>query len=234
MIKAVVFDFGQTPPDSASGFRAAEKEAQEKIFRHMAQPLKETFLERYRRVRREYHDRSHFSRAAMWREVYRFYCLEPDEALLLSWETEYWDTVKAHTALFPETTHVLRALNNRFHVALITNTQGQPASAAHRLNAFTGLERYFRLVIVAGEDGIPPKPDPLPFKLCAQSLGVAPSEAVYVGDDWRNDVLGSRNAGLHPVWLRHESVQRNWPDTPMDVPIITRLDQVFELDLLQT
>jgi FMN phosphatase YigB (HAD superfamily) len=52
---------------------------------------------------------------------------------------------------------------------------------------------------------------------------------VYVGDDWRIDVGGSRAAGLKPVWLKHERVQRNWPEVTSDVPVITRLDQLFEL-----
>jgi FMN phosphatase YigB (HAD superfamily) len=135
-IKAVIFDFGQTLVDSANGFRQAEKDAQEKLFGHMALSLKEKFLDRYRHVRKEFHGRSDFSRPAMWREIYHYHCLVPDEALLRTWETEYWNTVKARTILFPETTSVLKALNTRFSVALITNTQGQPASTAHRLSAF--------------------------------------------------------------------------------------------------
>jgi putative hydrolase of the HAD superfamily len=117
-------------------------------------------------------------------------------------------------------------------VALITNTQGQPASAAHRISEFPELEKFFRVVLVAGENGVPPKPDPTPFRKCLEALGVAAGEAVYVGDDWRVDVCGARDAGLNPVWLQHESVKRNWPDVIADVPVITRLDHLFGLDLL--
>jgi HAD superfamily hydrolase (TIGR01549 family) len=233
MIKAVIFDFGQTLVDSADGFRQAERDAQEKIFGHMALSLKETFLERYRRIRREFHDRSNFSRPAMWRELYHYLCLVPDEALLSSWEAQYWDTVKAHTALFPEALGVLKALNTRFQVALITNTQGQPVSGAHRLREFPEIEKYFRVILVAGENGIPPKPDPAPFRLCLQALGIQVAEAVYVGDDWRNDVCGARDAGLHPVWIQHAGVKRTWPEVTSDTPVITRLDELFGLKLLQ-
>lgn len=232
MIRAVVFDFGQTLADSAEGFRRAEKEAQAKLFGHMALSLTEKFREHYRRIRQEFHERSNFSRPAMWREVYHYYCLAADDALLREWERQYWETVKAHTVLFPETTHVLQALKAHFRIALITNTQGQPVSGAHRIREFPELEPYFELILVAGENGIAPKPDPAPFRLCLKALGLAPSEAVYVGDDWRNDVCGSREAGLHPVWIKHASVQRRWPQVKPDVPVITRLDQLFGLDLL--
>ncbi len=232
MIKAVIFDFGQTLVDSAEGFRQAERDAQEKLFGHLALSIREKFIDHYRRVRREFHARSNFSRPAMWRELYHYYCLEPDEALLERWETDYWDTVKARALLFPEATGVLKALNTRFQLALITNTQGQPASAAHRIREFPALEKFFRVILVAGENGLPPKPDPAPFQKCLEALGVAAAEAVYVGDDWRIDVCGARGAGLNPVWLKHESVRRHWPDGSADVPVITRLDHLFGLDLL--
>jgi FMN phosphatase YigB (HAD superfamily) len=232
MIKAVIFDFGQTLVDSANGFRQAEKEAQEKLFGHLALSLREKFTERYRQIRKNFHDRSNFSRRAMWRDVYHYYCLMPDEALLDTWETEYWATVKAHSVLFPETPGVLEQLGTQFQVALITNTQGQPVSGTHRIRQFPELETYFRIIIVAGENGIPPKPDAVPFRMCVDALGVAPSDAVYVGDDWRIDICGARDAGLHPVWIKHESVKRNWPEVTPDVPVITRLDQLFGLDLL--
>lgn len=229
MIKAVIFDFGQTLVDSAAGFRQAEKDAQQKLFGHMALSLKEKFIDRYRQVRKAFHDRSNFSRAAMWREVYHDYCLVPDEALLCAWEAQYWDTVKAHSVLFPEALDVLKVLNTRFRVALITNTQGQPASGTHRLREFPEIEKYFQVILVAGENGVPPKPDPAPFRLCLQSLEVEPAEAVYVGDDWRNDVCGARDAGLHAVWIQHAGVKRTWPAVVSDAPVITRLDDLFRL-----
>ncbi len=234
MIKAVIFDFGQTMVDSADGFRQAEKEAQEKLFGHLGLSLREKFLDHYRQLRKEFHGRSNFSRLALWQEVYHYYCLAPDAALLGRWEAEYWDTVKTRSILFPEAMGVLKALNTRFGVALITNTQGQPASGTHRLSQFPQLETYLKAIIVAGENGIPPKPDPAPFRMCVDALGVAPAEAVYVGDDWRIDVCGSRDSGLKPVWIKHETVKRNWPAVNPDVPVITRLDQLFGLDLLQT
>ncbi len=233
MIKAVIFDFGQTLVDSADGFRQAERDAQEKIFGHMALSLKEKFLDRYRRIRKEFHERSDFSRPAMWREVYHFHCLVPDEDLLGAWEIEYWDTVKERSVLFPEALGVLKALTTRFGVALITNTQGQPVSGTHRIREFPEIEKYFRAIVVAGENGIPPKPDPAPFRRCLQSLGVGPEHAVYVGDDWRNDVCGARAAGLHPVWIQHAGVKRTWPEVKTDAPVITRLDELFGLRLLQ-
>jgi HAD superfamily hydrolase (TIGR01549 family) len=230
MIKAILFDFGQTLVDAADGFRAAEKAAQSKLFANMSLTLYEDFMANYRRIRKEFHDRSNFSRISLWQEVYFFYCLEFDDQLLETWETEYWETVKAKTIVFPETIDALKRLSSIYQLGLLSNTQGQRRSGTHRLSEFPGLEKYFQVIIVAGENGIPPKPDLQPFRLCLEGLGVNPSEGVYVGDDYRIDICGAKDAGLHAVWIQHHSVERSWPEVETTVPIITRLDQLFDLE----
>lgn len=231
-IKAIIFDFGQTLVDSADGFRKAEKEAQDRLFKDLGLTLKDNFLKNYRRIRKQFHERSNFSRKSIWNEVYYFHCLAADPDLLEKWESEYWDTVKANTRLFPEAEKILAALNAQYAVALITNTQGQKQVGTHRICQFPELEKYFKVIVVAGEGGIPPKPDAEPFRLCLEQLGVDPSEAVYVGDDFRIDICGARDAGLHPVWLKHHLVKRTWPDLATEAPIISSLDDLLQLEKL--
>ncbi len=230
MIKAIIFDFGQTLVDSADGFRKAEKEAQDKLFKNLSLSNREYFLSIYRRLRKEFHDRSDFSRRSLFNEVYYYYCLAADEKQLERWETEYWETVKAHTRIFPETEAVLKTLNARYTVALLTNTQGQRTSKAHRMRLFPELEKFFRLIVVAGEGEIPAKPDPEPFRRCLAKLGIAPAEAVYVGDDYRIDICGAQAVGMHAVWIQHHSVNRSWPKVETSVPIVTGLDQLIDIE----
>lgn len=234
MLKAIIFDFGQTLVDSADGFRKAEKEAQDKLLRHLGLLDREDFLTIYRRLRQEFHDRSDFSRRSLFNEVYFYYCLAADEQQLEQWETDYWQTVKDHTRIFPEAEAVLANLNARYSVALITNTQGQRSSGTHRISLFPELEKFFKIIVVAGEGGIPAKPDPEPFRRCLTKLGIAPSEAVYVGDDWRIDICGARDAGLHAVWLKHHTVKRNWPQVEEAVPEISNLNALLEIDDLSS
>jgi len=230
MIKAIIFDFGQTLVNSAAGFRAAEKAAQAKLFSNLGLTIQEDFLANYRRLRQELHEQSNFSRKFLFHELYYYHCRTPDEKLLEQWESEYWETVKARTSLFPEALEVLKYLNEQYQVALITNTQGQKSEGAHRISLYPQLEAYFKAVIVAGEGGVAPKPDPEPFRLCLEKLQIKACEAVYVGDDWRIDICGAGDAGLHPIWLKHHSVTRNWPQVHTAVPVITSLEQLLDLN----
>jgi len=234
MIRAVVFDFGQTLVDSADGFRAAEKEAQEKAYGALGLTDREAFLAVYRDVRGALHARSRFSRKEILEALFRHYDREADPALLEEWETQYWQRVQSLTRVFPEALTVLEVLRMKgYRLALITNAQGQKKTGMHRIGHYPELERCFEVVVVAGEGGITAKPDPMPFCLCLAKLGVAAAESIYVGDDWRIDVCGSEAVGMHPVWLRHRSVRRNWPEVDAShVAVIDSLEGLRDIDTL--
>ena len=232
MKKAVIFDFGQTLADSASGFRMAEREAQGKLFSHLGLTARNDFLAPYRQIRKSFHERSEFSRKDMWVRVCRHFEAEPDLILLGRWEEEYWNTVVAQTQLFPEAKKTLEELNRTYRLAIITNTQGQRHSGEHRISRFPGIDQFFQEVIVAGESGVPAKPDPIPFRLCLESLNVQPGEAVYVGDDWRIDICGARNAGIQPIWLQHHAVGRSWPMVDIAVPVIISLEHLLDMETI--
>ncbi len=236
MIKAIIFDFGQTLVDSASGFRLAEKKAKDIVFAEIRSGLGglglNDFLPQYRRIRKEFHGVSNFSRLAIWQEVYRYFGLCPDLKVLEDREYGYWEEVKMATKPFAETESVLKDLAKDYKLGLITNTQGQKIRGTHRLALFPELEKYFDAIIVAGEDGVPAKPDRQPFIKCLKQLGVSPKEAVFVGDDWRIDIQGAEKAGLKPVWLKHHSVDRNWPEIETRVPVIQSLSELLDISNL--
>ena len=236
MIKAIIFDFGQTLVDSADGFRSAEKIAKEHIFFNLF-PVAgddnwQTFLTEYRHIRKIFHERSDFSRPSIWQAVYKRFNCTADPAKLTQMETEYWDIVKSKTIPFPETMAVLEKLAKKFQLGIITNTQGQKNSGTHRIALFPAIEKFFEAIIIAGESGIAAKPDPGPFLLCLKEMNVKPSEAIYVGDDFQKDIYGAGHVGLHPVWLKHDLVKRTWPEPEAHIKfrLITDLKQLLEID----
>lgn len=230
---AILFDFGQTLADSSEGFRTAEKEAQEKLAQRLAPLPRDNFLSVYRSCRKAFQDRSDFSRPAMWAAVCRNFGVEPEKILLDAMESDYWKTVEAQTVLFPETARILAGLTPRYRLALITNTQGEIGTVKHRIECFPALKDVFSVTIVAGgESGVPSKPDPIPFRLCLERLGMTPREALFVGDDWRIDICGALNVGIQPIWIRHRLVQRTWPAADRPVPTIESLDRLLDVEEL--
>ena len=234
MIKAIIFDFGQTLVDSADGFKAAEKIAKQEIlsdlFPDADDALQQSFLIEYRQIRKRFHAQSDFSRHDIWQAVYdRFNCKAYSNKLT-QMETEYWELVQSKTTPFLETISVLEKLSKLFQLGIITNTQGQKTSRNHRLSLFPGIEKFFKTIVIAGEAGLPTKPDPQPFLLCLEKMNIKASQAIYVGDDFQKDVLGAGSVGINPVWLKHSLVKRSWPDPGNHGPfrVITDLNQLLE------
>jgi putative hydrolase of the HAD superfamily len=88
-----------------------------------------------------------------------------------------------------------------------------------------GLDRYLDFTLASGAVGLA-KPDPAFFRLALSSVGVAPEQALMVGDSYRADVQGARSAGLDAVLL-----DRPGTATADDVRIIRGLDELPALVL---
>jgi putative hydrolase of the HAD superfamily len=230
MKKAIIFDFGQTLANSADGFRVAEKEAELQLFSFMCTDSWDSFISDYRRLRQEFHQRSDFSRKALWGALCREYGVRVDDLFLEECQRQYWETVEKHTVLFPETLSTTEQLSRSYRLAVVTNTQGQTDTTHHRLGQFPELTKFMESIIVAGASGIPSKPHWTPFRLCLESLGLPPAEAVFVGDDLRVDIYGAKAAGIDPIWIKHHLVRRSWPETEAVFPVISSLSELLALD----
>ncbi|HEY6607677.1 MAG TPA: HAD-IA family hydrolase [Candidatus Limnocylindria bacterium] len=91
-----------------------------------------------------------------------------------------------------------------------------------------GLDRSLDFTLPSGAVGVA-KPNPAFYRLALEAAGVAPHEAVMVGDSYRADVRGAWAAGMDAVWLdRHEGVNITPSDEPMpaDARRITSLAEV--------
>lgn len=113
------------------------------------------------------------------------------EVVRLHRERHLWIGVEPGT---PEALARLRAAGLRLGV--VSNSDGK---VEHALEA-AGLREYFDVVVDSSVAGVE-KPDPRIFAVALDALGVAPAEAVYVGDVYDVDAVGARAAGLHPVLL---------------------------------
>src|SRR5438445_8865157 len=104
--------------------------------------------------------------------------------------------------IVPGSIDSLRALvATGVHVGIVSNADGtvaQRLAAQEVLQVGPGLGVDVECVIDSGAVGVD-KPDPRIFQLALDAIGVAASDAWYVGDMPGIDVVGARAAGLWPI-----------------------------------
>ena len=89
-----------------------------------------------------------------------------------------------------------RLRSGGLRLAVVSNSDGRVEEAL----AAADLRDYFDVVLDSALVGVE-KPDPAIFRAALDALGVAPSQALYVGDLYDVDVVGARAAGMDAVLL---------------------------------
>lgn len=93
---------------------------------------------------------------------------------------------------------VLKQLAGDYRLAVCSNFTHTPT--AHRVLEDAGLAEHFDAIVVSEEVGIR-KPRREIFEATLAKLGVAPGEALHVGDNLDADVAGAAAVGLGTGWI---------------------------------
>ncbi|MFN2608970.1 MAG: HAD family hydrolase [Acidimicrobiales bacterium] len=131
-------------------------------------------------------------------------------------------------AAYDEVPAVLGALRDRGVVVAVCSNWTWDLGAALEQSGLTGAADQ---VVTSAQVGVR-KPHPRIFELTAERCGVAPADAVFVGDTWYPDVEGSLAAGMRPVhvWRRGDDhVMAPPPPLPDGVARVDDLWGVLDL-----
>lgn len=100
----------------------------------------------------------------------------------------------ADIAPHPGTIAALRALEGRYRLAILSNTED-----ALIAKTIAGLQVPFELV--TAEQARAYKPDPRMFRFAHQKLGVRPRDVLHVGAGWETDMVPGSELGLKRIWI---------------------------------
>ena len=104
---------------------------------------------------------------------------------------------------YPEVAETIAALQQRWTTAILSN-----ADDDYLLPQLKRIGLTFPVVLSSEMVGAY-KPHPLPFHRVLEKLGVQPEEAVYVGDNPLDDVLGAKGVGMNAVWINRDGKVRD-------------------------
>ena len=104
------------------------------------------------------------------------------------------------TTVFEYANEILAYLSKKYRLHIITN--GFKEIQDVKLSN-TGLIRYFDNVFTSDAIGYN-KPHPKIFHYAISSLNAKKEECLMVGDDFKSDILGARNANIDQVFFNHK------------------------------
>lgn len=123
--------------------------------------------------------------------------------------------------IYPDAINVLESMGERYTLCMITN--GPPVWQREKITKL-GIEGYFKEIIVSGELGYH-KPSPVIFKEMTTRMNVDPSEIIYIGNDYRKDIVGADGAGWSTAWVNRKNQE------PEKVTPTYTINELSELQL---
>jgi putative hydrolase of the HAD superfamily len=112
--------------------------------------------------------------------------------------------------LFDDVIETLKTLKAQgLKLGLLTNLQTEVNTMCREL----GISEYLDFTVTSAEVGAD-KPQPPIFLKALQLAHVNAAEAIHVGDQYQNDVLGARGVGITPILLDRADYYKEITDCP--------------------
>ncbi len=126
--------------------------------------------------------------AQHWENIRNTLKLSPQE--IIAFQDAFWGGDQLDTALVD----YIRALHDPYRTALLSNAFSDLRKA---IDEVWQIQDAFDEIIISAEVGMT-KPDQRIYRLALERVGVEPQEAVFI-DDFRHNIKGAREAGLHAI-----------------------------------
>ncbi len=199
-IKALCFDFGNTLVEFGPRQVAAQYETFERTLTGLFGPCDAARFKAVRDRQRAAPLSNGYKESeltSLSQELIReLYDVEPDEHHIEVLNQTRCDSLADAIELNDEVLPLLRELRRRYRLGLLSN---YPCSRSVRnVLAKVGLLDIFEVVVISGDVGYV-KPHTRPFEAMLSQMGLAPSECLYVGDNWLADIQGAKQIGMRAV-----------------------------------
>lgn len=131
----------------------------------------------------------------------------------------YQDAICAQATLVPGAQKTLAWIKTQgYKLGLLSNTMFTGAAHIADLERFALID-YFDALVFSADAG-KWKPSPEPYLELLSSLDVPRDQAVFIGDDPLNDILGGQRAGLKTIHMRNNGrfapADSIYPDATID------------------
>lgn len=136
----------------------------------------------------------------------------------------FWYERRHQHRLFPDTLGVLKQLDGRYRLGLLTN--GAVALQNEKIDG-ADLRHWFEAIVISGEIGIG-KPHRQVFDLMLDRMQMGAGEVIMIGNSLPSDVAGAHEVGIKAVWVNREGTPNDSVIRPdCEVRSLTEIDNVL-------
>ena len=217
-IRAVVFDLDNTLLRSTIGARQGLQIAAQLISIELKKKGKiyspRNTFRRLERIDREMIGRKFlYNRDVWWKTLFKELGLKRmDPNWIHHISLQYWKGYAANCPPFRDAEQTVRKLKIAgYKLGVVSDSDGTPGMKRQRIRRVS-FHNLFEAIVVAGEDTARVKPGHEPFRLIARRLRVQPKSCIYVGDNPRTDIDGTKAVGMISVIVNRRRNRGGNPD----------------------
>lgn len=150
--------------------------------------------------------------------------LESSEVLIDGMFDAYYKQVEKNLSIYDDTVSTLELCKeNGFTIGLVSNTIFPDMTHLKELKRYK-IDSYFDFTLFSSAFGVR-KPHKDIFYKAVNLAGYAPSECVYIGDRYIEDVTGPQSIGMHAILKKLD--KREYPeDMPNNIRTISTLSEI--------
>ena len=109
-----------------------------------------------------------------------------------------------HTILYPDTLEILQYLHKKYKIGIISNSKASKKDFIKALKK-SNLMQYFCGAIVFSSE-ICKKPCKNIFLKALQKDNIIPNNAIMIGNNYKNDIIGAKNIGINTLYLNRNGI----------------------------
>jgi putative hydrolase of the HAD superfamily len=120
-----------------------------------------------------------------------------------------------------ECRQTLRELSISHKLGIISNVWCKSMYFTQKLKSEKVHDYFEHIVLSSDFETI--KPSPKIFGIAIEYFGIDPAQIVYVGDNYKRDVIGSKNAGMKCIWVNQNGLHPETIKPDLEIKHISEL-----------
>ena len=138
-----------------------------------------------------------------------------DSKILASSAFDTFFEFRNKVVFFEGAIDVLIALSEKYKVYALTNGNADVK--------MIGIDKYLSGAVSSAEVGVS-KPNPEIFETALNKAGEEAKSCIHVGDDYEDDNVGAKNAGIASIWLNHR--HQSAPNMNLATRVVSKVTEI--------